>query len=129
MAESEERVLPSNAEDAAHLKAMEAMESTADDAAVNNESAEALGKAMQDLGATKTEAAKTAPAASTKVNAADVALIVEEMEVRFYKINPSWFEDSPHHSLEQVSKSKATDTIRACGGNVVEALRTLVYTS
>lgn len=129
MTESEERVLPSNAEDAARFKAMEAMESTTDDAAVNNESAEALGKAMQDLGATKTETTKTTPAASTKVNAADVALIVEEMEVRFYKIYLNWLEDSPHHSLEQVSKLKATDTIRACGGNVVEALRTLVYTS
>lgn len=85
MAEFEERVLPANAEDAARLKAMEAMESTADDAAVNNESAEALGKAMQDLGPTKTETAKTVPTASTKVNAADVALVVEEMEVRFYK--------------------------------------------
>lgn len=86
MAEPEERVLPSNAEDVARFKAMEAMENTTDDAAatsVNNESAEALGKAMQDLSVTKTESAKPAPAASTKVNAADVALIIEEMEVRF----------------------------------------------
>lgn len=82
MAEPEERVIPSNAEDAARFKAMEAMESTTDDAAVNNESAEALGKAMQDLSVTKAEAAKPAATASTKVNAADVALIVEEMEVR-----------------------------------------------
>lgn len=88
MAELEERVIPSNAEDAARLKAMEAMESTTDDAAVNNESAEALGKAMQDLGATKTETARTAPVASTKVNAADVALIVEEMEVIFNTRRP-----------------------------------------
>lgn len=82
MAEPEERVVPSNAEDAARFKAMESMESTSDDAAVNNESAEALGKAMQDLSVTKANTAKPAPVASTKVNAADVALIVEEMEVK-----------------------------------------------
>lgn len=85
MAEPEERVVPSNAEDAARFKAMEAMESTTDDVAatsVNNESAEALGKAMQDLSVTKkAESVKPALVASTKVNAADVALIVEEMEV------------------------------------------------
>lgn len=83
MTEPEERVVPSNAEDAARFKAMESMESTSDDAAVNNESAEALGKAMQDLSVTKANTAKPAPVASTKVNAADVALIVEEMEVKF----------------------------------------------
>lgn len=83
MAEPEERVVPSNAEDAARFKAMESMESTSDDAAVNNESAEALGKAMQDLSVTKANTSKPAPVASTKVNAADVALIVEEMEVKF----------------------------------------------
>ncbi|KAH8144423.1 uncharacterized protein LAJ45_11591 [Morchella importuna] len=106
MTEPEERVVPSNAEDAARFKAMESMESTSDDAAVNNESAEALGKAMQDLSVTKANTAKPAPVASTKVNAADVALIVEEMEV---------------------TKARATDALRSCEGNVVEALRIFVY--
>ncbi|RPA97419.1 hypothetical protein L873DRAFT_1844916 [Choiromyces venosus 120613-1] len=109
----QERPPPSNAE--LCVKAMEAMDndSLTDTPSnpVTQESAEALGKAMQDLSVKQkpvtTSSSGSAPTAvSTRVNAADVTLVVEEMEV---------------------SKAKATDVLRSCGGNVPEALRKLLY--
>ncbi|KAL7268972.1 hypothetical protein RUND412_008383 [Rhizina undulata] len=104
-AAGDERPLPSNAEDAKRVKAMEAVESNDSDAGgVTQVSAEALGKAMQDLSVSKPSAGPKATSVA-KVNAADVTLIVEEMEI---------------------SKVKATDVLRSCGGDVSKALRTLL---
>lgn len=71
---------PTNDERELCVKAMEAMESPeAADAPASQESAEALGKAMQGLSVKQPAAAK--PAVSTRVNAADVTFIMGEMEV------------------------------------------------
>ncbi|PUU72968.1 hypothetical protein B9Z19DRAFT_598123 [Tuber borchii] len=103
---AQERVAPSNAE--LCVKAMEAMENEGDTPTnqVTQESAEALGKAMQGLNVKQAPAQKAGPPPSTRVNAADVALVMEEMEV---------------------SKAKATDILRSCGGNVTEALRKCLH--
>ncbi|KAG0643023.1 hypothetical protein HOY80DRAFT_1035006 [Tuber brumale] len=104
---TQERVAPSNAE--CCVKAMKAMDNEGDTPMdqVTQESAEALGKAMQGLSVKQAPSLKAAPPPSTRVNAAGVMLIMEEMEV---------------------TKAKATDVLRGCGGNVSEALRKLLHT-
>jgi len=78
---AQERVAPSNAERC--VKAMEAMENEGDSPTdqVTQESAEALGKAMQGLNVKQVPAQKAGPPPATRVNAVDVALVMEEMEV------------------------------------------------
>ncbi|CUS11800.1 unnamed protein product, partial [Tuber aestivum] len=97
--------VPSRAELCA--KAMGEMDKEGDTpiAQVTQESAEALGKAMQDLSVKQAATQKSGVPPSSRVNAADITLIMEEMEV---------------------SKAKATDVLRGCGGNTTEALRRLL---
>ncbi|CAZ83139.1 unnamed protein product [Tuber melanosporum] len=103
---TQDRVAPSNAERC--VKAMKAMDNEGDTPVeqVTQESAEALGKAMQGLSVQQAPTQKAAPPPSSRVNAAGVTLIMEEMEV---------------------TKAKATDALRGCGGNVGEALRKLMH--
>jgi NACalpha-BTF3-like transcription factor len=73
---------------------------------VTQESAEALGKAMQGLSVKQAATQNAGVLPSSRVNAADITLIMEEMEV---------------------SKAKASDVLRGCGGNATEALRRLLH--
>ncbi|KAM0515512.1 hypothetical protein ACHAPE_006038 [Trichoderma viride] len=113
---SDQPPLPTNAEDRKAASALASLDTPSDAAATpsnENVNSEAVSQAMLKLGgdekgkkpATATTTAAAAPAAvkkNIKVDAADVALVVDELEV---------------------TKAKATELLKAHDGDAVATLR------
>ncbi|KAI0020090.1 hypothetical protein F4780DRAFT_779823 [Xylariomycetidae sp. FL0641] len=103
---SDEVAAAKNAEDRKAAAAMASLDSRADEnAGSGTVDAAAAQKAMQDLGG---EGAKTAAVApKVKVDAADVALLVDELDL---------------------TKAKATELLKAHEGDAVRAMKAFIAT-
>ncbi|PNP37620.1 hypothetical protein TGAMA5MH_10463 [Trichoderma gamsii] len=110
---SDQPPLPTNAEDRKAASALASLDTPSDAAATpsnDNVNSEAVSQAMLKLGedkakkpaATTTAAAPAAVKKNVKVDAADVALVVDELEV---------------------TKAKATELLKAHDGDAVATLR------
>jgi len=105
---NEESTLPTNAEDrkaAAALSSLDARGDDDDTPSKKDVDAEALGKAMKDLDDKDGAKAQEAAAKKVKIDAADVALLVEQLEL---------------------SKTKATELLRSHEGDAVKAMTAYV---
>ncbi|KFG82634.1 hypothetical protein MANI_003708 [Metarhizium anisopliae] len=96
-----------SAEDRKAASALASLDAAAanDDAAGRDVDQEAVNKAMKSLGGAKSAPVPAAPAKSVKVDAADVSLLVDELEL---------------------SKPKATELLKAHDGDAVKAMRAWV---
>ncbi|EFY86340.1 hypothetical protein MAC_07644 [Metarhizium acridum CQMa 102] len=91
---------------ASALASLDAAAAANDDAAGRDVDQEAVNKAMKSLGGAKSAPVPAAaPAKSVKVDAADVSLLVDELEL---------------------SKPKATELLKAHDGDAVKAMRAWV---
>lgn len=113
----DERPAVKSAEDRKAASALANLDTTDDaSAASKNVDQEAVGQAMKNLGgATSTSttkgsstAANAPPKKAVKLDAADVALLVQELEL---------------------PKPKVTEMLKSCDGDVVETMRTYVTPS
>ena len=103
-----------SAEDRKAASALASLDASNDDAAAGRDvDQEAVNKAMKSLGGgaaaasskTNASAAKAAPAKNVKVDAADVALVVDQLEL---------------------TRAKATELLKAHDGDAVKAMRGFV---
>lgn len=104
--EDELQTIAKSAEDRKAASALASLDAAGNDDAAGsskNVDQEAVNKAMKSLGSSKPAVApSTAPAKSVKVDSADVALLMDELEV---------------------SRPKATELLKAHDGDAVKAMR------